>query len=270
MRGEQFKFFKALGKSFVVTDYDELGEQKLGISLKYFLKLMIVGTILLFLFSIPVFVKIPKNIDTALSAFNSLSIPLNYSQNGQIVFFQGDDQKQVTIDLTSNATTLEKGKILITNHSIIQKSWLGSEVTNTTGYSNVIVHKEQYKNAIMILLTFLMPSLIVMAYVFFSIKFFIMIMVLSFLAFVISRTIRFDVDYMHCFNSAVYAFTPALLFAMIVFPYNIHYLFLRIEWIGYAVSVVMLMLGLGSVGYFEKRRERKKEMLDRKRYVELR
>jgi len=269
MRGEPIPFFQTFGRIFALGDYDDFSEQKAGRSVKYFFKLMIMGTILLFLFAIPVFMKFSENFDSSLSKFNSLAMPPAYSMKEPVVFFRGDSQKQITIDLASNATTIESGKMLVTNHSIIQRSWLGSEVTNITGYSNVLEHRETYKSLLSVALLFMLPSLIVLAYVAFGIKFLLMILAVSFAVFVISRVARFEISYLNCFNCTLYPFTIAILFSMIVFPYNIHFSFVRVEWLGYALSVLLTIVGIQSVGYFGKKPE-KGERAKRRNYIELR
>ncbi|MEM4336768.1 MAG: DUF1189 family protein [Candidatus Woesearchaeota archaeon] len=269
MRGEPIPFFSTFGKIFALNDYDDFAEQKVGRSIKYFLKLMILGTILLFIFSIPKLINFSESFDKSLSKFNYLTISLNYSMKEPLIFFEGDNKKQITIDLNSNATTINKGKILVTNSSIIKRSWFGSSWTNTTGYSNIITHKETYKNFFIGFILFMLPSLMLLAYIVFAIKFFIIILLVSFLTFVIARTIRFEVDYLHCFNCTLYPFTIAILLSMMLFPYNIHYGFFRVEWLGYIVSVIFLAIGIQSVGYFSRKPE-KRDKIRRKSYVELR
>jgi len=268
MRGEPIRFLQVFGRIFALGDYDDFAEQKPSRSVKYFLKLMILGTILLFLFSIPAFMKFSEKFGDSLSKFNYLTLSLNYSMKEPIVFFSGDSQKQLTIDLGSNSTTIESGKLLITNHSIIKKSWLGSELINTTGYSNVLEHKDKYRGFLTGILLFMLPSLVVLAYLFFSIKFFAMILIISFATFVISRVVRFEVGFKDCFNCTLYPFTIAIIAGMILFPYNIHYYFIRAEWIAYAVSIIMMIIGIQSAGYVTKKPE-KGEKLKRRSYVEM-
>ena len=184
------------------------------------------------------------------------------------LFFEGESKKQVTIDLNSNATSIDRGKMLVTNSSVIKRSWFGSSITNTTGYSNVVEHSETYKSLFTGLILFMIPSLVVLAYIAFAVKFFVMILIISLIAFIIARVTRFEVDYAHCFNCTVYPFTVAIIFAMIVFPYNIHYGFFRLEWAGYIVSIILLAIGMQSVGYFGKKPE-KRDRIKRRSYVEL-
>ncbi|MBW3022572.1 DUF1189 domain-containing protein, partial [Candidatus Woesearchaeota archaeon] len=258
-----------LSKTFAVDDYDQLAEQKVGTSLSYFLKIMLLGPILRFIFSIPALAKIQASAEGALSKFGTLKLSLNYSQKEPVVFFEGDSSKQITIDLNSNATKAGSSKILITNHSIINKNIIGSSETDLLGFSDILSHKESYKNILTMFMVLMIPSLFVIAYVAFALKFIIGIIAVSFIGFIVARVIRFEIGYLHCFNAAMYASPVAILFPMILFPYSVQYGLFRFEWAGYAISLILFVLGMHSIGYFEKKPSREREIGKRKKYIEI-
>ncbi len=269
-RGSFDGFFRTLGRSFSFFEYEDLCEKKVSSSVKYFLKLMLFATILMFIVAIPAFLNFSSNIDKVINNFEALSIKINASSKGPIVLFPGDRHRETTIHWESNATELEEGKYLIAKDRLVKKSFFGSQYTNLSGYSNVLEHKDFYKTSLMILMAFLIPSMIVGAYVFFGIKFFIMLTILAAAGFMIMRIIRFDIDFKHCLNIAVYASTIGVIIAMAVFPYNIKLPYFRLEWVGYALSVMYFIVGLRYAGYFEERKDRERELERRRRYVPIR
>ncbi len=269
MRGE-YGFFRTLGDSFRPSAYEGLSEEKIPKSGKYFLLLMVVATIVMFLAAIPAFISFSKNIDTVIDNFNSLSIKMNASSKGPIIIFPGDSMKEVTIDWDSNATEIDSGKLLLAKDRFVKKTLFGSQYTNLTGYSNVLEHRAVYKSAIITLVIFLIPSMVVGAYVFFGIKFFIFILLTAFLGFIIARAVRFSIEAKNCFNLAVYSWTIAILIEMITFSYNIRIPYFRIEWAGYIISLVYFVLGLKKCGYFEAKRDRHGDLVHRKKYYQIR
>jgi len=265
-------FFRTLGSAFSFSEYEWLAEKKPSDSIRYFLKLMALATVLMFIAAVPAFINFSKNIDKVIDNFDSLKITVNASSKGPIIFFPGDRHREVTFDWESNATSLEHGKYLVAKDRVIKKTLIGSQYTNISGYSDVIEHRELYRASAMILAAFLMPSLVVGAYVFFGIKFFLMVLLLAAAALVITRIIRFDVEFRQCLTIAVYASTIGIILAMALFPYNIRIPqipFFRIEWLGYALSLIYFIVGLRHAGYFEKRRNRKKELSRRKNYFQI-
>jgi len=269
LRGEG-DFFRTFGRSFSFSAYEHLSEKKAAESSKYFLKLMILATILMFLAAIPAFIHFSKNIDMVMDNFNSLKLSINASSKGPIVIFPGDKFREITIDWESNATTLNESKYLIAKDRFLKKTFFGTQYTNLTGFSNVLEHRETYKKLLMIATAFLIPSMFVCSYLIFGIKFFIMLLALAIIGFIVSRTIRFDIEFKNCFNIAIYSSTIGVLIAMISFPYNISIPYFRIEWIGYALSIVYFVQGVRRSGYFEERRNRGKELIHRRRYIQLR
>ncbi len=269
MRGAREGFFRKLGKSFSFFEYEELCEKKMHESFVYFLKLMILSTLIMFIAAIPSFIGFSNSIDKVMDNFEYLELNINASSKGPVLLFPGDKHKEVIVHWESNATEIEKSKVLVGEDRIVRKTFFGSKYTNLSGYSDVLDHKEFYKKAAVILMLFLIPSMIVGAYIAFAIKFILMILVLSAVTYIITRIIRFEVEYKHCFSVAVYASTIGILVAMISFPYNIQIPFIRIEWIGYALTLVYFIVGMRYAGYFEERRDREKEMQKRKRYLEV-
>lgn len=272
LRGNEDGFFRTLGKSFSFFEYDKLSEKNIGTSIRYFLKLMVFATIIMFLLAIPAFVDLSKNVDKVLNNFEDLTISVNATSKGPIILFPGDKYKEVKIDWENNATTIEDGKFLITKESFVKKTFFGSQYTDLKGYSNVLDHKDVYKKSAMILAAFLIPSLVVGAYVFFSIKFFIMILLLALVGFIITRIIRFDIDFKNCMNISIYAWTIGILISMFVFPYNIQIPYFRIEWIGYILTAIYFIVGLKNSGYLEgkkDRKDRKKELERRRKYLTI-
>jgi len=263
-------FFRTLGKSFGLSSYRELSERKTSDSSKYFLKLMLFASIVMFLAAIPAFVHFSRNIDLAMNNFDSLKLSINASSKGPIIIFPGDQSREVTIDWESNATQLNESQYLVSKDRILKKTFFGTQYTNLTGFSDVLTHKNVYKTALVTLLVFLIPSMFVGAYVIFGIKFFLMILALAIIGFIAARTMRFDIEFKNCFNIAIYAATIGILVEMISFPYNISIPYFRIEWIGYAISVLFFVYGAKSSGYFEERRNREREMGHRKRYIPIR
>jgi hypothetical protein len=270
MRGDDKGFFRTLGDAFRVSSYSELSEKHPAQPAKYFLLLMILATILMFIAAIPAFINLSNNVGRIIDNFNYLSIKINASSKGPVIIFPDDRFKEITIDWESNATSLSKGKMLLAKDRMIKKILFGSEYTNLTGFSNVLEHRDFYKNSFMLLVLFLIPSMVVGAYVFFGIKFAVLALLLAVVGFITARTIRFNIDFRNCFNIAFYAATPAVIIEMVTFAYNLHIPYFRIEWVGYAISVFYFVMGLKKCGYFEGKRDRHGELMHRRRYLEVR
>jgi len=252
-------FIRAVFRCFNPNAYFELSNLKIKQSLSYLLKLLFFVFVVMLILYIPFLIKFQSKIDDKLNNFNTLSIKINASMKKPIVFFENTN-KQLIINTNANTTEFENGMFLITNDSFVKKRFLfGYEVKNMTGYSNVLEHRDFYKGIVTLMFILLLPSILIILFLFYSIKYFIMAFVVSFLSLIIVRLIRFEIDYKSILNITIFSLTPSILFELIIKPFNITIPYFKIHWIGYIVSLFYLVYGISQTGYFDREKKYKKK-----------
>ncbi len=259
------KFFRKIVASFNPIDYEDLAAENVKSSFFYLAGIMLLAFVIMSLLFIPQALNISHTIDANLANFNSLKLSTDISQKSPLALGKEGD---FVIDLNSNATDVQKGT-LVTSSRVIQHSWLGTSVYDISGYSDIVAHKDFYKGLAYRLLALMLPSLLILGYLYFLVKFAVLILLVSFVALIIVRISRYEVSFKSILNSTVYASTAAILVEMFTMPFKIPIPYFRIEWMGYILSLVFLYLGIREIGFFEKKEKNRYAKRRQKGYIEL-
>ncbi len=251
-------FLRALLKCLNPKAYFELSDLKLKQSFSYLVKLIFFAFVIMCLLYIPFLVTFSSKMEDKLKGFDSLSVKINSSMKKAVVFFENTN-KQVTIDTNSNASEFEKGKLLITQDSIIKKRFLfGYEAKNITGYSDVLAHKNFYIGMATLLFIALLPTILILLFVFYLLKYIIISFVVSFISLIIIRLIRYELDYKSVLNITIFALTPSVIIELFTRPFNIIIPYFKIHWIGYIISLIYIIYSIIQTGYFDREKKYKK------------
>lgn len=251
-------FLRALLRCLNPRSYFELSDLKLKQSFSYLVKLIFFAFVIMCLLYLPFLATFSSKMEEKLKDFDVLLIKINSSMKKPVIFFENTN-KQVTIYTNSNATEFEKGKALITQDSIVKKRFLfGYETKNITGYSDVLAHKSFYIGMATLLFIALLPTILISLFAFYLLKYVVIAFIVSFVALIVVRLIRYEVDYKSLLNITIFALTPSVLIELFTRPFNIIIPYFRIHWIGYIISLIYIIYGISQTGYFDKERKYKK------------
>lgn len=259
-------FLRTFVSSLSFPSYERLAGSKLKDTFKYLAKLVLVFLVICCLLYIPQVINFSKDVDKTLDKFSNLTVTVESAQKAPVVLLEKDKGRMITIDTTSNATSIDNGRMLITSENIIKKSWLGTSITSIRGYSDVLAHREVYKGLAFMLLLIAVPSIIAFGYIGYLIKYIALSLIVSFLIFVFIRVIRYEVTYKEVFNSTVYAMTIAVMIELLLKPFGIYIPYIRVEGIAILLAIVQASLGISRLGFFTKKEAKR---MRRRGYIEL-
>lgn len=246
-------FLRTFASSLNFLSYERLSEARIKDTFKYLAKLVLVFFIIFCLLMIPRIVKLSGTLDKEIGKFSTFQLNTNLTQKEPIVLYGRDSRMMVTIDSTSNATTVAKGKYLITSDNVVKKSWLGTEVTSIEGYSDVLKHKEFYKKLAFILVGLALPGIILFGYVGYLIKYIILSLIVSFFILIFSRLLRYEVSYKQIFNSTVYGMTIAVILEAVLKPF-IHIPYIGVSGVALIAGIIWASVGVSRIGFFERKK----------------
>jgi len=260
-------FLRTFTSSLNFLSYDQLAESKTKDTFKYLAKLVLVFFIIFCLLMIPKLVSLSKTLDNELNKFSALQLKTNITQKEPIVLYGKNNMMMVTIDTASNATTVAKGRYLVTSENVVKKSWLGTDVTSIKGYSDVLKHKDFYKKLVYILVGLAIPGVILFGYVGHLVKYIILSLIVSFFILIAVRLLRYEVSYRQVFNSTVYGMTIAVVLEAVLKPF-ITIPYIGVGGVALVAGIVWASLGVSRIGFFE-RKKGGGQRARRRGYVEL-
>ncbi|MFC1691659.1 DUF1189 family protein [Nanoarchaeota archaeon] len=250
-------FFTTVGHSLNPWSYDKLADRVFNKVLKYFFSLLFLAFFIMILIAIPKIITLPNYLSNEFMSFEKLEIKINQSMTEPITLSQ--NMPLITIDTITdyeNITTLEKekGKLLINNKKILFKPFFKTRIYMTEDYENLLDNSDQLNKIITIIVIMMLPMLLILLFVCFFIKFALMILIGSVLAFVITRLIKFEITFAETLKVGIFASTLMILGVLLTLPHSI-----ETYYIPYIIFLLYLILGTINAGGFTSKRMKIRE-----------
>lgn len=234
-------FFKTILFSFNPEKYHMLSERSFIIGLRYLIFLTTLSTIIL----------------GCLLAFNMFSLrhalPTEIEKVNDIQL-RGNFTDPIIVDkhklVFANEYNYTNENLVVTDTEIIRKPTLCALLRPIcilkndpmiTEYANLREHKKELSNFIFVLLLLLFPGILIVYFIYIFLKTALILAIISIIAYLIIKLIKFQIKFRRVMLSAVYASTPMVLAepfnVMIHSLYYIHVIFFILLF-----SVVLLLL----------------------------
>ncbi|MBW2999851.1 DUF1189 domain-containing protein [Candidatus Woesearchaeota archaeon] len=238
-------FFKTVGMSFNPVAYDQLSERLLGDTSKYFLAVLLLGFILAFLLAVPKIAGTAHYLNEQFNKFEKLDVNMDYEMKEAVVIT--DNYPLITIDTTKEPKEFKKG-VLVTEDKVYYAllPFTSPKSFDVEKAHDLVASSGKASNLIYVLLLLMIPSFLVFGYLYFLIKFLLVVIAGFILALVIARIIRYGITVRELINVALYAATPMILIRMITLPFLPH-----IYYAEYAFFGLFLLMGIIKTGDFE-------------------
>lgn len=238
-------FFKTIGLSFNPVAYDKLSERLLSNTFKYFLSVLLFGFILAFLLGLPTIAGTANYLNEQFGKFEKLDVNLDYEMKEPVVITE--NYPLITIDTTKEVKEFKKG-VLITEDKVYYAilPFTSPKSFDIKKAYDLVASSGRASNYIYVLLLLMLPTLLVMAYLYFLIKFLLVVIAGFVLAFLITRLIRYGITARELIVVALYAATPMILVRMITLPFLPH-----IYYVEYMLFGLYLLMGVIKTGDFE-------------------
>ena len=244
MKKKKENFFKRLKNAVTNFDkYREYSDEKLSVSMKYILKLILIFSIII---TIALVIKINRETNKILRSFKENAPEFKIENNNLITqegnnhFIIGDSSNSFGLIIDSEKENLSeveeannykvfimamlKDKIVLRNYLNIENSITYEELGENYEISNLdkqsILSYVTNKNILMGIASFAITSIIFL-FISYLIEILLDIVFLSLVGFIFSKIIGINFKYKQVFNMSVYAITLSVILYMIYIVVNI-------------------------------------------------
>lgn len=236
-----YAYFKDLLYSFNPDKYHELTNRTYWQGTKYFIKTIILSSLILGLILGSQLITFKGSLDTELEKLNSLEL-------------KGNLTKPISIDkykiLFANEANYTNQNVLITDKEFIRKPTLCALLKPTcffvgepikTEYSNLHAHRKELSRFLFILSILLFPGIMLIFILFFFIKSGIIIILLSSLAYFIIKAMNYQLRYKRVMLAAVFSSTALIIAEPInILLWNLYYVHVIFSFFLFMVCLLLL------------------------------
>lgn len=235
-------FFKTIMQSLIPPAYKDLSQERVPDAMRYLFKLVGLSAIILALIIIVNLATFESHIESEINKINDLRILPDLSE--PIIF----DQQDIVI---CNEGNYSGENLLVTEKEIIRKptfcamlkpACLFQREPIRTNYSDLSKHKEDIGQFIFLMLLLMLPGIVIVYLLYFLLKTFLIILILTMIANLIARSAKFRITSMQIFNCAVFAATPMILLE----PVNL--MIIDLWYLHVAGFITLFILGIIMVG----------------------
>ncbi|MFQ5474230.1 MAG: DUF1189 family protein [Candidatus Nanoarchaeia archaeon] len=274
-------FFKTLLKALNPSAYDELSERRASEAVKYFFSYIFLAFMIIILINIPFMLGAPAYINKQLGKFDRLELTVDAEMNKPVSVT--DRTPKLLIDTRYqeyNFSNFPEEKYIITDSYFYAKKPFSAfskrplekqyEAFKMGTFKDVLKNSQWYSKLLIWMLILMMPSLLVIGYIYIALKYLLIILAAAFVGMILSRIFRFSITFPRLLKVGLYAITLPILLELIgmMFDFNQYYLH-------YLLFIAAFILGAIRAGDLEEihpRRHRpkvggkKRKMKD---YVEI-
>ena len=211
-------FLRTIGLSFHPGKLSELGERRGSDVTKHFFLLLLVVMALGMIVSIPSLVTLSARLNEEFNSFTTLKVDVNVSMKEPVMI--PDNDPKIFIFTGQDDLNLTRKDA---PYVAISDKFLYSRFTRLTGFSKHDVGKWQdllgqadfLSKAIVLVFVLMLPSLLILSYVYYAVMLGLLILLASVIALIIGRVAKFDVYLNNLLKVGVFALTPMLLVQLV-------------------------------------------------------
>ena len=268
MEEKKTLFFKKVKNAIINFDeYQNFSKEKLGTAIKYFLKLMIIFSILISVF---LTIRLYKEVETLKTSFKNECPDFKIENN--ILIIDGDNKKyekdfeyellgliidSESTDLTEEQTEQYQRVIAFLKDKMVIKTQEAetrmtyediSKNQNINGLSKQQILDYANSNVMIIIYVIFFVATIIFAFIAYSIQILMDIFLLSIIGLIISRIAAIKLKYKEIFNMSVYALTLSIILYLayicvnIMTGFTITYFDLAYEIISYIYIITAILM----------------------------
>ena len=185
-----------------------------------------------------------------ISKFTLLNVSVDYDLTKEATFF-GDN---IVIEpKESNRTVMKDNEMIFMTKDEVVYSLLPFSDTKKivkNKYVDLTSKKDDLSTFLFGVFMMILPAVLILGYLFLLIKFGFIILLVTILAFVISRTIKFEVHFIHVLNIVLHASIFMIFLELVTMPFldTIYYL-------NYVIFIIVVIMGVMKNGRIERKYE---------------
>ncbi|MBI2129086.1 DUF1189 family protein [Candidatus Woesearchaeota archaeon] len=199
--------------------YSDLAKSSFRYCFKYLALVILWSTIIMCIIAIPGLFFLRGYIGEQLDNVDVFSINATFETKQPIVLLENDPQ--IIIDGSVSERNMTGEKVLITKDFFYFRPFNSIQKFNTSSYRNLLGHKSGIANLIAALFIIIIPGVLIINYASFYIKYLIIMLAVSVIAFMAVRVLRFEISFKKILKIAFFASTAPLFIEIIAIPYGL-------------------------------------------------
>ncbi len=233
----------------------------LGAAVGYFFAMIFAAFVLMCLLWLPNALTTGDYINEQFDKFQELTIEVVYDQKEPIVITE--NYPLITIDTLHDYDDIEQGVLLIAANKTLYRPlpFMQTQVIEDT--KNLAQNHDQTTIFLSIFVLMTLPMVMAFAYLYFAIKYLIIVLVATLLGYIFVGLIRFQIAFEQLFKVALYAVTIMVAIGLITKPF-----IPDVSYLDYVAFVVVYVLGVIKVGEFEEALEEKKKEKGKREFAD--
>lgn len=244
------QFFMLIGKSMTPNTYKELASSSMKQTCIYFFGVLSLAFFVTILLYIPVLADLSFSLNKGLSKLTRFNLDVSL-ETSEPIFFKS---LGIAIDTTGNLTNVTKEKVLVTDKHIMMMPTScilfrplclfsrGKVRTISLESKNLMDYKNDIISVITNLVILLIPTIIVSFYLMYLVKYGLIVLLASALAFLITRIRLYEVKLLKTIKLATYTITPMIFIEVINlrFGFNLYFVPLVIFAILFTIGIMLI------------------------------
>ncbi len=243
-----FKFYKKIFGSLNPFNYADYAEFPIRLSFSYFASVIFSAMVVMVLLFIPAVVSWPDVLSNEMEKFSNFKVSVNATTTEPLKF--PNENPFLVINSKSNFSS--DAPVVVDESKFYYKFIFNRYMIDFTGNSDIKANKEKYIPIILTLFLLMMPTILLVMYFWFLIKFLAIILAATVTLFVITRLVKYDISFKRITNIAFRASTLTVMASIIIIPFAISTYYLE-----FAPFLVYLVLGIVFAGKDSDKKRRK-------------
>lgn len=202
-------------------DIKNLSEGKIKKSFHHLFFIIFLCFIIMSIISIPKLSLLSTNIQQQISNFDSLTIDIDADMNSPLIFT--NQSQQIIID-TTKEWNLTKQKLIITKDFIQYRPFRKVEKISTSSLKNLKENNETFSKVLTFLIILALPSILIISYIMFTLKYILISLITALLAYIITRMYVKKIKLKRVLNIAIYSTSLMIFIEIISIPFGTKYL----------------------------------------------
>ncbi|OYT31551.1 hypothetical protein DRJ22_00360 [Candidatus Woesearchaeota archaeon] len=224
--------------SFYPPRYKQLCNQKVRSSLKFLSSILFVSFILASVLFLPKIVTIRSAIEHEIDKFSVFDIKADVSTSAPVVI--PSNNPLFVVDASSDRN-ISKEFFVVTKDSVKYRLF-GRHSVPLSGFKNIKESKRIVSGFLSVLAVLMLPSVFILLYIKFWIKYFLIVFFVSLVLFILFELTRWRLKFRQVFNIACHTVLVMVVLEVVSAPFGTRYLFPFLKFLGVNVYAVSLAL----------------------------
>ncbi|MBT3406759.1 DUF1189 family protein [Candidatus Woesearchaeota archaeon] len=237
------QFIRTVARSFNPRSYKDLSVAIVGNSVKHFFTLLLWVFVISLILFIPALFGLSEYVEGKLDNFDSIGVDFHFSSAEPVVF----GEKEALVTFGEGNESEADGLLVFDGTNFMYDKLFGYKKISMSLFNDFKANKSEVSSFVSKVLLLMSPLLALLAFVYFSLKYLIFVLLGTVIILVLSRLFRFEINFNELFNIGIYALTPMILLELLTLPLS----GVNLPYIPFVLFVLYFLLGTILVGSFQ-------------------